>query len=152
MRHLVIARRALLMVVAAPTLASADAPFLLVTEEEAVAGRVGTPAPVTRSVAVGMPRIEIDTPEGSRPQSVPISFRLRFIPGPDAAIDPNSFRAFYGAFGIDITDRLRGRARIDAAGIVAENVAVPSGDHRVVLTITDSRGRTGRREHRFTVN
>ena len=147
---LAIARRTLLLVLPAGVL-RAEVPFSLVTEEEAIAGRTGPPPPMTRAVNPGAPRIEIEAPDAARPLTPPLSFRLRFIAPPDAEIDPASFRALYGFFGLDITDRLRQHARIDRAGAVAENVAVPSGEHRVVMTVTDTRGRTGRREHRFTV-
>lgn len=152
----VLPRRQALLGLALPLLAPrrADA-FLLVTPEE-VAASASNPAPsggsLTRSLSVGAPRIEVDSPDGSLAANRPVSFRLRFVPAQGAGIDPESFRAFYGTFGIDITGRLKPHARIDATGVRADNVEIPEGSHRVVMTVTDTQGRTGRREVRFTVN
>ncbi|WP_431281502.1 hypothetical protein ACQW02_19120 [Humitalea sp. 24SJ18S-53] len=126
--------------------------FMLVSPEE-VALSAAAPMPaLTRSIVVGGPRIEVDSPDGTLSPGQAIAFRLRFVPAQDATIDPATFRAFYGSLGIDITGRIRPHARIDAQGVVAENVSVPAGQHRVVLSIADSQGRAGRREVRFSVN
>ncbi|MBR0655820.1 hypothetical protein [Plastoroseomonas arctica] len=125
--------------------------FELVSREEVAASAAGPTPPLTRSVIIGGPNIEVDSPGGSLSSGQPVAFRLRFVPADGAPIDPASFRAYYGSFGIDITGRIQPRARISAQGLVAEDVTVPAGQHRVLLTIADTQGRVGRREVRFSV-
>jgi len=62
-----------------------------------------------------------------------------------------SFQALYGFFNIDITSRLLEHAKVTADGLVAENVNIPAGEHRVTLEIADNEGRVGTRTFKFTV-
>ena len=72
-------------------------------------------------------------------------------PAAGATINPGSFRATYGAIGLDITSRLLRHARMTGQVLAAENVDIASGTHMVTLSIADTAGRTGSRIFRFTV-
>lgn len=125
----------------------------LVTEAEAAASRAAPPPPLTRNVPLpGAPRIEVVAPgDANAVLRPPLTIHLRFVAAPGAVVDPASFRAFYGFLRLDITDRLRRHARIDASGLTAENVGLPSGEHRVSVALSDTLGRTGRQEFRIQV-
>ena len=148
-----IPRRPLLLAgLAAPLPAlTADAAFQLITPEEARAGR-DDGGPIRRSLGDNtLPRIEIVEPREAPTIPTPVTIRLRFQPAPDAPLDPSSFRATYGALGLDITDRLLRQARLDATGLLVENAGIPAGSHRVTLRIADRAGRRAERTFRFTV-
>lgn len=124
----------------------------LVTAEEATASaRVGLP-PVARSIGQGLaPRIEVVAPSETAALRAPLSIRLRFAPAAGAQVDPGSFRALYGALRLDVTERIRRHARVDGAGLVAEEVALPAGQHRILLSIADDQGRRGERDFRLRI-
>ena len=60
-----------------------------------------------------------------------------------SAAKPESFRALYGAFRVDITSRLLQVAKLSAEGLTVEAASLPVGSHRIFLEIEDSVGRTG---------
>jgi hypothetical protein len=128
------------------------ATWALVTEEEAAASaRIGLP-PVARSLGpAGAPRIEVVAPVETAALRAPLTIRLTFSAAPGGRIDPDSFRALYGALRLDVTDRIRRHARVDAAGLLAESVAMPAGRHRILLFIADNQGRRGERDFRLLV-
>ncbi|WP_426954585.1 hypothetical protein [Muricoccus radiodurans] len=154
-------RRLLLTLLAAPALAALPAPapgaepaFWLVTPEEAAAGRIDGEVgrPPTRSLGEGSaPVIEIIEPREAPTLPSPLTIRLRFRAPSGTAIIPSSFRAVYGLLGLDITSRLLQHARVDANGLVLENVAIPAGTHRITLRVADATGRVGERAFRFTI-
>jgi hypothetical protein len=137
---------------ALPAPARATAPWSLVSAEEAAASaRVGLP-PVARSLAAGPgPRIEVEQPSETEALRVPVAIRLRFVPAPGARVIPDTFRALYGALRLDVTDRLRAHAAIDAAGLRAQAMSLPQGRHRLLLSIADDQGRRGERDFRLRI-
>lgn len=145
-------RPVLLAGLAAPLGAlAAETAFQLITPDEARAGAADG-GPFRRSLGdTTLPRIEMVEPREAPTIPTPITIRLRFQPAPDAPIDPSSFRATYGALGLDITDRLLRHARLDPAGLVAENAGIPPGTHRITLRVSDRAGRRAERVFRFTV-
>jgi hypothetical protein len=128
------------------------ATWALVTEEEAAeSARIGLP-PLSRSLGQGAaPRIEVVAPVETAALRAPLTIRLTFSAAPGGRIDPDSFRALYGALRLDVTDRIRRHARVDAAGLLAESVAMPAGRHRILLFIADNQGRRGERDFRLLV-
>ena len=82
----------------------------------------------------------------------PTPIELRFIPAGSSTIKPESFRALYGTFGIDITSRIMGVAKVTAAGIQVNEANLPKGRHRIQLLLEDSEGRVGSRWMEFQVN
>lgn len=124
----------------------------LVTGEEAAASaRIGLP-PVVRSLGQGAaPRIEVVAPDETAALRAPLTIRLAFRAAPGGRIDPDSFRALYGALRLDVTDRIRRHARVDGTGLLAEGVALPAGQHRILLSIADNQGRRGERDFRLRI-
>lgn len=62
-----------------------------------------------------------------------------------------TFNARYGWLGIDITRRLLDHAATTANGLVAADVELPLGSHRVTLSIADTSGKSASRTFRFSV-
>jgi hypothetical protein len=144
-------RRALVALLGARGARAAAGWDLVSAEEAAASARVGLP-PVARSLSAGpAPRIEVETPSETAALRPPLTIRLVFRPAPGARVDPASFRALYGALRLDVTERIRRHARVDAAGLVAEGVALPAGRHRLLLSVTDDQGRRGERDFRLRI-
>ncbi len=64
----------------------------------------------------------------------------------DAQLNFSSFKAFYGAFKLDITDRLLKEASKTLTGLKLSNLEVPAGKHKIVLRVSDTQGRTSEKE------
>lgn len=147
-------RRSLLLAASALTLPlpRAALAFQLVTPQEVAEYNGDGERPRTRAFPnPEAPVIEVVRPQEGQPLSAPVTIQLRFRPQAGAPINPASFQASYGAFGLDITQRLLQYARVDPGGMVLENVAIPAGSHRITLKVADAAGRTGERTFRFTV-
>ncbi len=133
------------MVVALALCASTSAygQVQLVTEEEFRAS-AAAPVLIPRAVPVpDAPQIDIVSPDIKGVITSPTKVELRFRAVAPATPRPESFRALYGAFKIDITNRLLQYAKVTADGISLQNASLPSGSHRIFLEIQDSVGRSG---------
>jgi hypothetical protein len=126
--------------------------FVLVTEQEAAASRAAggmiTPRVTPRP---GAPRIELVSPDVSRPVGAPTDIEVKFFSTAPAEAIPESFKVLYGAFRIDITQRLLGVARVTRDGIRVSEAVLPSGNHQLTLSIADSVGRESVRMISFSV-
>jgi hypothetical protein len=127
--------------------------WTLISQEEFERDSV---APQARSLQLapatpGVPSIEIQQPDETRPIQTPVTIRLLFRAQPSAVIDPNSFRATYGWLRIDITRRIIDHAQVNASGLFANNAEVPAGHHKITLEIADNFHRVGMRTFEFTV-
>jgi hypothetical protein len=136
--------------------------------ESALAFELVTPAEVQREVIEGAtaaprfrvranpdkdaPVIDVVAPARLSGLKTPFPVELRFSSGPGAQIDPNSFKVTYGFLGIDLTDRIRKSAVVTPQGIRAENVEIPTGQHRLTVRIADSVQRTSEREIKLSVD
>lgn len=110
------------------------------------------PSPIDASPTAGEPTIDIKQPDLRRMVKVPVTISIVFSTEADAKIVPSSFRAVYGGFiRLDITDKIKAHAKLDETGLFAEGVTLPSGKHRVTISIADSRGRNASRTLEFTV-
>ena len=99
------------------------------------------------------PAIEIVRPvvkEGK--VASPVAIEVRFKPVAGKTIDPASFKLYYGAFKIDVTDRLLKTAKVTPAGFSIDKVDIPTGTHRLVMRVGDDTGAIGIKEIRFTVD
>ena len=99
------------------------------------------------------PAIEIVRPvvkEGK--VASPVAIEVRFKPVAGKTIDPASFKLYYGAFKIDVTDRLLKTAKVTPTGFSIDKVDIPSGSHRLVMRVGDDTGAVGIKEIRFTVD
>jgi hypothetical protein len=147
-------RRILLMLGAGLGIAPAAAAsaWPLVSEADARRDRAAGPGAATRGVSLpGGPQIAVDRPASEAGLAKPFSVRIRFVPPADAAVDPTSFRAGYGWLNLDITARLLAHATLTAAGLSADDIDAPAGQHRVTISIADTLGRSSSRTFRFTI-
>ena len=101
---------------------------------------------------VGAPVIDLVLPKLPGEVGSPTSIELRFIPTLPSTIRPETFKALYGTFGLDITSRITGSTKVSASGISVEKANLPKGKHRIQLLLEDSEGRVGSRWMEFEVN
>ena len=126
--------------------------FILVTDSEAAASFAAGEAMSPRSVSQpGAPKIELLFPDTSKAISAPTNIELRFVGNPPSEPKPDTFRILYGAFRIDITQRLLGVATVTKEGIKVRDAVLPKGRHQLSLTISDSMGRQSQQLVAFTV-
>jgi hypothetical protein len=124
----------------------------LVTPEEAQAARSAGEIMLPRSSQpAGAPRIEVVAPDLTRPIQVPARIEVRFTGGASSEPRPETFKALYGAFRLDITQRLLKFAKVTKEGIVVSEAELPSGRHQLLLTMTDTQGRQIQQTVSFTV-
>ena len=127
-------------------------PVFLVTKAEAAASFAAGGMLNPRSVSQpGSPQIEFLTPDISKPVTAPPSIDIRFVGNPPSEPKPDTFRVLYGAFRIDITQRLLGVAKVSKDGIKVKDAVLPKGRHQLSLMITDSMGRQNQQLVAFTV-
>ena len=127
-------------------------PLMLVTEAEAKASIEAGGLPTPRSSPQpGAPRIELLSPDINRPVTVPTKIEVKFSGNPPGEPKPETFKALYGAFKIDITQRLLGVAKVTKEGITVSDASLPSGKHQLLLSLTDSLGREAQQVVSFVV-
>ena len=145
------AAASLLLALAIDAIAS---PLVLVTPEEAAAHAAEASAPwFTPKAGPGAPVIDVVAPDlGGGRLASPLAIELRFRAAADARIDPASFRVFYGAFKLDITDRLLKAVQVTPLGLRIEQAAIPAGSHRLVVQVADDRARISTKDLRFSVD
>ena len=133
------------------TIANAQ-PLMLVTEAEVKASMEVGGLPTPRSMPTpGAPRIELVSPDIKKPVNVPTKIEVKFSGSAPAEPKPETFKALYGAFKIDITQRLLGVAKVTKDGISVAEAALPSGKHQLILLLTDSLGRETQQMVSFSV-
>lgn len=125
----------------------------LVTDAEAQASQAvgGLLAARSAPPAAGAPKIDFVVPDLTQPVSTPTRIDVRFTSTPPSEPLPDSFKAFYGAFRLDITKRLLGAAKVTKEGITVPQAVLPAGRHQLILTLTDSMGRESQRTVSFIV-
>ena len=133
------------------TIANAQ-PLMLVTEEEVKASMEVGGLPTPRSIPTpGAPRIELVSPDIKKAVTMPTKIEVKFSGNAPAEPKPETFKALYGAFKIDITQRLIGLAKVTKDGISVSDAALPSGKHQLLLSLTDTLGRESQQVVSFTV-
>ena len=108
---------------------------------------------ITIPLAGDEPAIEIVRPmvkEGK--VASPVAIEVRFKPVTGKTIDPASFKLYYGAFKIDVTDRLLKTAKVTPTGFSIDKVDIPAGSHRLVMKVADDTGAAGIKEIKFSVD
>ena len=81
----------------------------------------------------------------------PFKMEVLFKPQNGSTIDFSSFKAFYGAFKLDITERLLKEAVKTSSGLRLANVNIPTGRHKLYISIKDNLGHTTAKEIAFRV-
>lgn len=116
----------------------------LVTVEEMRASASAPSPPLTRSLpSPDAPRIIVERPTPGVPVFSPTPIRLRFEARRGAAVRPETLRVRYGSLRLDVTERILAVYRPRADGLDVAEAALPAGQHRFLLSITDTAGRTG---------
>ena len=87
----------------------------------------------------------------NQPPRFPGRFKVKFSGNPPAEPKPETFKALYGAFKIDITQRLLGVAKVTKEGIQVTDASLPSGKHQLLLLLTDTLGRESQQVISFVV-
>ena len=161
LRQRLLSRLALPVALSAAGLAAPGHAFELASVEEARAsmqalraGAANTSAPAKlRSLELSSPRIEVVNPDLAAADALrsPLPVEVRFHAAAGARIRAESFRAYYGMFRIDVTERLLKHASVSARGIRVEDAELPRGEHSLVLYIEDDAARVGEREIRFSI-
>lgn len=125
-------------------------PWRLTTpdEERRDSAAPDVPAPPDRPPPPTITLVRLDI---SQPIRNPVTIEVQFTPGPGSSVDMRSFNATYGRLGINITQRLLDHAVTTPSGLSAADVELPSGSHRVTLSIADTSGRTASKTIRFSV-
>jgi len=146
-------KKILLTLGIAVSTATFAAPAFLVTPEEMQASN---DAPVQirprSSPSKDAPLIEVLTPKLPGSVSSPTPIDLKFQAIAPSNVKPESFKALYGTFQIDITKKLLSVAKVTEAGVQVQEAALPKGRHKILLVVEDSAGRVGSRMIEFEVN
>lgn len=93
----------------------------------------------------------VDAEALAQPVKNPFSIEILMQAQRDAEVNFATFKAFYGAFKIDITDRLLREASKTLTGLRIAQVNIPSGRHKILLRVSDTKGRTTEKEIAFKV-
>jgi len=151
MKHFFIGVVAVMLTTSTSNLPAAE-PIQLVTEEELQAS-MAAPEPLLPRFTPepGAPRILVETPKLNAALPSPIAMRFRFHSSAPATVRPETFKVRYGAFRIDITERLSGVAKVTAEGIDVSEARLPKGSHKLNIEVQDSAQRVGQRTIEFTV-
>jgi len=97
------------------------------------------------------PIIDIRAPSLTGTVKAPVSIDLRCLTSGAAKINWESLKILYGAFKLDITDRVRREAKVLPDGIQIASANLPSGSHKLVIQVANTDGKQAEREVRFTV-
>ena len=97
------------------------------------------------------PVIDIRSPSLTGSVKAPVSIDLRFLTSGAAKINWESLRILYGAFKLDVTDRVRKEAKVLPDGIQIASANLPSGSHKLIIQVANTEGKQAEREVRFTV-
>ena len=147
-------RATILLVTAGAVLASssirAQAPWRLLTPDEEARDNATPEGPLPPDLPPP-PAIDLVRPDISGSVQNPVTIEVRFRAGSGETIDMRTFNATYGRLEINITGRLLAHAVTTPNGLLADNVELPSGNHRVTLSVADTSGQRASRTFRFSV-
>jgi hypothetical protein len=128
-------------------------PIWLVTIEEMQASNTSPVQISSKSAPVkDAPVIDVITPKLPGSISSPTLIDLKFQAVSPSKVKPESFKALYGTFQIDITKKLLSVAKVTETGVRVQEAALPKGAHKIMLLIEDTTGRVGNRTIEFEVN
>jgi len=120
----------------------------LITEEEAAL----PPAPEEHERgACGPPEIRIDSPKYGATYRASVPVDVRFKPSDNSQIDLASIRIELLKLGVKIDLTERAREYIKATGIDYPQAKIPSGNHRVRISVGDTSGKSCSEVVEFTV-
>jgi hypothetical protein len=138
--------------IAVGTVAFAAPAFLVTPEEMQTSNNAPVQIRPRSSPVKDAPLIEVLTPKLPGSVSSPTPIDLKFQAIAPSNVKPESFKALYGTFQIDITKKLLSVAKVTEAGVQVQEAALPKGRHKILLVVEDSAGRAGSRMIEFEVN
>ena len=97
------------------------------------------------------PKIEMTKPGDQSDIQAPIDIEVVFLPEDGATIDLETLKITYGAFRVNVTERVTENASVTKGGIVSEGAELPAGKHKLTISIDDSLGRRGKSTFKFRV-
>ena len=111
------------------------------------------PTPPALRARALTPLIEVVKPAVSADNKVTAPFPsvVQFFGQQDAPILPDTFRVYYGAFKLDITDRIAKYVTVRPDGFTLDAANIPKGKHRLTLQVKDEKQRIAERELRLEV-
>ena len=121
----------------------ADGWLVSPAEAQTFRGQDGFNAPAALRARAIVPLIDILQPEPGGD--------LKVKGQSDAAINPATFKVFYGALKIDITSRITQYVTVTKDGFSLTDAKIPSGKHRLTLQVQDDKQRVAERELRLVV-
>ena len=142
---------AALVILLAPFQVLAELLWLVSPEEMITSNSVKRPFYPKVVPPLDAPVIDVITPKLDGSIASPTPILLKFLPKAPANVMPDSFKAYYGTFQIDITNRLLGVAQVTAQGINLKEAALPKGNHKITLNVQDSEGRVGSKIIEFEI-
>jgi hypothetical protein len=142
---------AALVILFLPLQALAETLWLVTPEEMLKSNSVKRPLYPKVVPPLDAPVIDVITPKLDSFIASPTPILLKFVPKAPANVRPDSFKAYYGTFQIDITNRLLGVAQVTAQGINLKEAALPKGSHKITLNVQDSEGRVGSKIIEFEI-
>ena len=133
------------MLLGLPAVQAIGAEWQLVTPAEDARDDAALHVPQSTLPAVsGAPVITVKQPDVSRPLHNPMTFDIQFSAAQGAMINRSTLRVKTGSVST-VTQRLLGHATWTASGLFAADADVPTGNHRISVSIADNLGRVGTR-------
>jgi len=133
------------------TLVYAD-PIMLVSDEEVRISNINKSTIQAKAVSVpDAPSIEVLSPQLGSNINSPTQIEVKFNPKNPANIKPDTFKALYGSFKVDITKRLLNVANITPQGINVTEANLPKGSHKIIMSVEDTEGRVGSKTVEFEI-
>lgn len=117
--------------------------WLITPEEMAAEAKVPERHRTKSLTLTGAPKIQLLAPSVTQAVAAPFPIELKFQPGPDARVNPETFKVLWGRLGIDITKRVLEQTKVTEAGLQLSNAKVPPGMHRLRLSVEDDKQREG---------
>jgi hypothetical protein len=81
----------------------------------------------------------------------PTPVKIKFLPTPPSVVKPETFKVLYGSWELNITSRITGKTRVTEQGLEVAQAELPSGKHKLLISVEDSNGRVGNRTLEFEV-
>jgi len=124
----------------------AGTPWSLVSPGEDARDRsAARTAETARPDVFAGPAIELVSPDVSRAVRNPVNVDMRFRAQPGLSVNMTTLRVRYGWLGIDITRRVLRHATVTHNRVFATGVDIPTGRHRLTVSVEDSATRLGSR-------
>ena len=104
-----------------------------------------------RAVDPLAPEITVKQPGEASKYSPPIDIEISFRPMAGSSIDLDSLKIAYGSLGINVTKRVLEHATVTPEGILSKGAKLPSGKHKLTVSIADDLGRVAKRRFKFEI-